>query len=166
MWKIYTGIAAGVVITAALVYVALTYDPVSLHTQSTMTTTSTSSEAPSSPEIAATSSPAQNGLGITDIVEGTGAVAEAGKTVTVEYTGSLQDGTVFDASSKHTPPYFSFVLGAGQVISGWDEGLLGMKVGGERKLIIPPDLGYGPQGQGPIPPNATLIFDVKLLDVK
>lgn len=101
-----------------------------------------------------------------DIVIGTGATATAGHQVTVNYVGKLPDGTVFDASAKHGQP-FTFTLGAGQVIKGWDIGVEGMKVGGKRELIIPPDYGYGAQGAGGvIPPNATLIFEVELLGVK
>lgn len=101
-----------------------------------------------------------------DDVVGTGAEAVAGKTVTVHYVGMLPDGTVFDASTKRGQP-FTFQLGAGMVIKGWDQGVAGMKVGGKRTLIIPPDMAYGSQGAGNvIPPNATLIFQVELLDVK
>lgn len=97
---------------------------------------------------------------------GTGAEAVAGKSVTVHYVGMLPDGKVFDASKNHGQP-FTFTLGAGMVIKGWDQGVAGMKVGGKRQLIIPPDMGYGSQGAGNvIPPNATLIFEVELLDVK
>jgi len=96
---------------------------------------------------------------------GTGAVAEAGKSVSVHYTGWLTDGTKFDSSKDHGQP-FAFQLGAGQVIKGWDQGVAGMKVGGIRKLTIPPSLGYGEQGAGGvIPPNATLVFEVELLGV-
>ena len=105
-------------------------------------------------------------LTITDEVVGTGAEAVAGKTVSVHYVGMLPDGTVFDAS-KPRGQAFTFALGAGQVIKGWDQGVAGMKVGGTRQLIIPPDLAYGSQGAGgAIPPNATLIFQVELLEVK
>ncbi|MBP7741294.1 MAG: FKBP-type peptidyl-prolyl cis-trans isomerase [Candidatus Pacebacteria bacterium] len=105
-------------------------------------------------------------LTATDEVVGTGAVATAGTSVTVHYVGMLPDGTVFDSSKSHGQP-FTFQLGAGQVIRGWDEGVAGMKVGGKRQLIIPPSMGYGSQGAGGvIPPNATLIFEVELLDVK
>jgi FKBP-type peptidyl-prolyl cis-trans isomerase len=99
-----------------------------------------------------------------DEVVGTGAVAQVGKTLTVNYTGKLQDGTVFDTSVGKAP--YSFVLGAGKVIAGWDQGLQGMKVGGKRLLIIPASLGYGASGYGQIPPNATLIFEVELLGVQ
>lgn len=106
-----------------------------------------------------------DGLVIQDEVVGTGATAVSGKTVTVNYTGTLQDGTVFDSSYSRNQP-FSFPLGSGQVIAGWEEGIQGMKVGGKRKLIIPSSLGYGAQGAGSaIPPNATLIFEVELVSV-
>ena len=107
----------------------------------------------------------------TDLRVGTGAEALAGKQLTVNYTGWLYDdsrteqkGAQFDSSSGRGP--FSFVLGRGQVIAGWDQGVVGMKVGGLRRLVIPPSLGYGSTGSGPIPPNATLIFEVELLSVQ
>jgi FKBP-type peptidyl-prolyl cis-trans isomerase FkpA len=106
-----------------------------------------------------------------DTVQGSGKEATAGSTVVVNYTGWLyapdaqgQHGAQFDSSIGREP--FSFQLGAGQVIPGWDQGVQGMKVGGKRTLIIPAALGYGEQGAGPIPPNSNLIFDVELLDVK
>ena len=106
-----------------------------------------------------------SGLQYWDIAVGTGATAVAGKAVKVHYTGWLTDGKKFDSSVDRGQP-FQFSLGAGQVIKGWDEGVAGMKVGGKRQLRIPPELGYGPRGAGGvIPPNATLIFDVELLDV-
>jgi FKBP-type peptidyl-prolyl cis-trans isomerase FkpA len=103
-------------------------------------------------------------LQVTDSVVGTGAEAVSGKTVTVHYTGKFTDGTVFDSSVGKQP--FSFILGAGQVISGWDTGVAGMKVGGKRSLVIPPALGYGMNDYGPIPGGSTLLFDVELLGVK
>lgn len=107
-----------------------------------------------------------DGLVVNDTTVGTGTVAEVGDYVTVNYTGTLDDGTVFDSSLKPGRTPFSFVLGAGQVIKGWDEGVLGMKVGGTRELTIPPSLGYGSQGAGTvIPPNATLHFTITLLSV-
>ena len=106
-----------------------------------------------------------SGLQYWDLKKGTGAVAKAGNTVKVHYTGWLTDGKKFDSSVDRNEP-FEFKLGAGMVIRGWDEGVAGMKVGGKRQLQIPPDLGYGAAGAGgAIPPNATLVFDVELLGV-
>lgn len=106
------------------------------------------------------------GLQVDDKKIGTGTEATEGKTVTVHYVGTLTDGSKFD-SSRDRNQGFSFRLGAGQVIKGWDQGVAGMKVGGLRKLTIPPELGYGSRGfPGAIPPNSTLIFEVELLDVK
>lgn len=106
-----------------------------------------------------------SGLQYWDIVVGTGVTAAPGSTVKVHYSGFLTTGEKFDSSRDRGEP-FSFPLGAGQVIKGWDEGVAGMKVGGKRQLRIPPDLGYGASGAGgAIPPNATLIFDVELLEV-
>jgi FKBP-type peptidyl-prolyl cis-trans isomerase len=100
---------------------------------------------------------------------GEGEVAKAGDVVSMNYTGRLENGTVFDSNVdpkfNHVQP-FEFTLGAGQVISGWDKGIVGMKVGEKKTLTIPPEDGYGASGQGPIPPNATLIFDVELLAIK
>ena len=107
-----------------------------------------------------------SGLKYVDQVVGTGEAAVAGKTVNVHYTGWLENGKKFDSSVDRGQP-FSFPLGAGRVIKGWDEGVQGMKVGGKRKLTIPSDLGYGSRGAGGvIPANATLIFDVELLGVR
>ena len=107
-----------------------------------------------------------SGLRYQDLAVGDGALAETGMSAAVHYTGWLTDGTKFDSSVDRGQP-FSFRLGAGQVIRGWDEGVRGMRVGGKRKLTIPPDLGYGAAGSGRvIPPNATLVFEVELLDVK
>lgn len=106
-----------------------------------------------------------SGLQYVELTVGTGATAQAGQTVTVHYTGWLENGTKFDSSVDRGQP-FSFPLGAGRVIKGWDEGVQGMKVGGKRKLTIPSSLGYGARGAGGvIPPNAILIFDVELLDL-
>lgn len=106
------------------------------------------------------------GLKYQDKVVGTGASPSKGNLVTVHYTGTLANGKKFDSSLDRGKP-FTFVIGKGQVIKGWDEGVATMKVGGKRKLIIPPELGYGNRGAGGvIPPNATLNFDVELLDVK
>ncbi len=117
-------------------------------TQSTPSTTTTAS-----------------GLVIEDLDAGSGDVAEKGSMVSVHYTGWLTDGAKFDSSKDRNEP-FDFPLGAGHVIRGWDEGVQGMKVGGRRKLTIPPALGYGARGAGGvIPPNATLVFEVELLKV-
>ena len=107
-----------------------------------------------------------SGLKITELQVGEGAEAASGQTVSVHYRGTLENGKQFDASYDRGTP-FTFPLGAGRVIKGWDEGVVGMKVGGKRKLVIPSDLAYGSRGAGGvIPPNATLVFEVELLDVK
>lgn len=114
---------------------------------------------------AATSTGDVTELVIEDITVGTGAEAKSGDTITVHYTGWLTDGTKFDSSVDAGQP-FQFPLGQGYVIQGWDEGIVGMKVGGVRKLTIPPEMGYGAQGAGGvIPPNATLIFQVELISI-
>ncbi|HZX93770.1 MAG TPA: FKBP-type peptidyl-prolyl cis-trans isomerase [Myxococcales bacterium] len=105
-------------------------------------------------------------LQVEDVVVGSGDEAVKGKVVSVHYTGWLTDGKKFDSSKDRGQP-FQFPLGRGQVIQGWDQGVQGMKVGGKRKLTIPPELGYGAQGAGGvIPPNATLVFEVELLGVR
>lgn len=107
-----------------------------------------------------------SGLKYVDLIVGDGAPAEDGMTVAVHYTGWLTDGTKFDSSHDRGDQPFAFQLGAGQVIRGWDEGVRGMRVGGKRKLTIPPDLGYGERGAGGvIPPNATLVFEVEFVSV-
>jgi FKBP-type peptidyl-prolyl cis-trans isomerase FkpA len=106
-----------------------------------------------------------SGLTIEDVTVGTGAIATAGQKVQVHYTGWLTNGTKFDSSKDRGEP-FEFPLGGGRVIKGWDEGVQGMKIGGKRKLTIPPGLGYGARGAGGvIPPEATLVFEVELLGV-
>lgn len=108
-----------------------------------------------------------NGLLIEDLVIGDGAEAKDYNKVVVNYTGKLEDGSVFDSSLNPGRGPFTFTLGAGSVIKGWDQGLKEMKVGGKRKLTIPPDLAYGANGAGSaVPPNATLIFEVELLEVE
>ncbi|MBP6705020.1 MAG: FKBP-type peptidyl-prolyl cis-trans isomerase [Vicinamibacteria bacterium] len=111
-------------------------------------------------------SPSDSGSGnleIADITVGTGATAVAGDFLTVHYTGSLTNGSVFETSVGRAP--YSFRLGAGTVIAGWDQGIVGMRVGGKRRLTIPPSLAYGAQGSGQIPGNATIRFDVELLSI-
>jgi FKBP-type peptidyl-prolyl cis-trans isomerase FkpA len=105
-----------------------------------------------------------NGLYYQDLVVGKGARADSGATVSVHYTGYLADGTMFETSTKGTP--IEFTLGQGRVVQGWDQGIPGMKVGGKRQLVIPPALGYGDMGQGPIPAGAIMIFTVELMGVK
>jgi peptidylprolyl isomerase len=105
-------------------------------------------------------------LSVVDVVVGTGAEATAGKTVSVHYVGTLTDGSKFDSSRDRGEP-FQFRLGAGQVIKGWDQGVAGMKIGGTRKLTIPPDLAYGDRGFPPvIPPKSTLVFEVELVGIR
>lgn len=107
----------------------------------------------------------ESGLKYVDIVEGTGAMPQPGQRVTVHYTGTLENGLKFDSSRDRGRP-FTFTIGVGQVIKGWDEGVMSMRVGGRRQLEIPPELGYGARGAGGvIPPNATLLFDIELLRI-
>jgi FKBP-type peptidyl-prolyl cis-trans isomerase len=103
-------------------------------------------------------------LVVEDVVVGTGATAVAGDTVTVNYVGTFTNGTKFDSSYDRNQP-FSFRLGAGQVIAGWDQGVPGMKVGGKRRLTVPPSLAYGSSAYGPIPGNSTLVFEIELLSI-
>lgn len=114
----------------------------------------------------ATDDQKDGGLIIKDDVVGIGTEVKSGDTVTINYTGKLLDGTVFDSSLKPGRTPFSTKIGVGQVIQGWDQGVVGMKVGGKRTLTIPAELGYGAQATGGIPANSTLIFDLELLDVK
>lgn len=112
-----------------------------------------------------TASMTQPQLGIEDTLIGGGDVAESGDRVTVHYVGHFVDGTVFDSSVARNEP-FQFVLGSGLVIKGWDQGVVGMRAGGKRTLIIPPSLGYGSNPNGPIPGNSTLVFEIELLKVE
>lgn len=147
------------VITASLLFSAC-----SVKSEETLSLPSTSPETQNMTE--STSMETVNELQMTDTVVGTGTEAVPGKRVTVHYTGTLMNGTKFDSSVDRGEP-FTFMLGAGQVIQGWDEGFAGMKVGGKRTLVIPSEMAYGSRGAGGvIPPNAPLKFDVELLKVE
>jgi len=175
-----TGIAVAIAVVIALgllffgprVFSPFTPQPSSIATSTDTMASTTGTAAQQSMDSNLTNNsasipnPLPTTLTATDEVTGTGAVATAGKTVTVNYVGMLPDGTVFDASANHGQP-FSFTLGAGQVIKGWDQGVEGMKVGGKRQLIIPPALAYGNQEVGGvIPANSTLIFEIELVNVQ
>lgn len=150
------------VILAALSLAACGEDATPAPSSATATATAAASASPTpGGEFVTTAS----GLQYRDAVVGTGPQPKTGDCIAVGYSGRLADGTQFDASSPGSP--VGFKIGVGQVIPGWDEGVLSMNVGGERTLVIPPDLGYGPQGYPPtIPPNATLTFDVKLVGIR
>ncbi|HRN71325.1 MAG TPA: FKBP-type peptidyl-prolyl cis-trans isomerase [Candidatus Woesebacteria bacterium] len=105
-----------------------------------------------------------NNLQIEDITPGKGQEVKSGDTVVIHYIGTLEDNTKFDSSYDRDEPFIT-QIGVGQVIQGWDEGVVGMKIGGKRKLTIPPEMGYGSRGIGPIPPNSTLVFIVDLLEI-
>jgi FKBP-type peptidyl-prolyl cis-trans isomerase len=149
-----------IVIAAAIFFVSKKKNNDAFTTSDTSTTTQpTTSTEPAQPQSG------EPKVEIVDVVVGKGAEAVNGKSVTVHYTGTLKDGTKFDSSVDRKEP-FTFSLGAGQVIKGWEEGIQGMKVGGKRKLTIPPEKAYGNNAVGAIPANSVLIFDVELLDVK
>lgn len=153
-------LAIGTVLASSLLFSACTARP--------------SQQPQTTPSPAATTSPTtEQGvsmndvteLQITDVQEGTGAIAKVGDSVSVHYTGQLTNGEVFDSSRGRGEP-FTFTLGEGRVIEGWEQGIQGMKVGGQRQLVIPPSMAYGPGGVPPvIPGNATLIFDVELVEI-
>lgn len=143
-------LSAFMVLMLAVIFIACT---------STSTTTKTETKGESGMITTPT------GLQYQDHIVGTGKEAKSGNKVKVHYVGTLTDGTKFDSSVDRGQP-FEFDLGAGRVIQGWDEGVAGMKVGGKRKLVIPPDLAYGSRAQRQIPANSTLIFEVELLEVK
>jgi FKBP-type peptidyl-prolyl cis-trans isomerase len=128
--------------------------------------TTTVQASPSPSAAAAASSSPSVGLQSTDEVVGTGATVKEGDTITVKYTGSLADGTVFDSTDKQGGTPATFKLAKGQLIDGWVQGIPGMQVGGKRKLVIPPSLGYGAHANGPIPANSTLTFEIEIVGVK
>ena len=167
-----------ILLLAALAGLALAGCKESSTTESSSSTSTGASAVTPAPSEPATGTPATSGategqertlpggLKVTDVKVGSGPMAESGNTVAVHYTGWLLDGTKFDSSVDRGQPLM-FQLGAGRVISGWEEGIKGMRVGGKRKLTIPPSMGYGSRGFPPvIPPDATLQFDVELMDVK
>jgi FKBP-type peptidyl-prolyl cis-trans isomerase len=169
-----TGVAVGAAVVIALGF--LFFGPSVLTPFKTLPSTNTSATmndqtgaadaaAGTAGSGAAAPIPAPTTLQVNDLKVGTGLAAAAGDTVTVNYVGALTDGTVFDASKNHGQP-FSFKLGVGQVIPGWDQGLIGMKEGGQRVLVIPASMAYGAQAVGAIPPNSTLIFEVELVKVQ
>lgn len=157
----WVAIALGVALVAVIIRLNLPqkgtgidFEPLPENQSTTTPTTVTTSTTPASSEFQ-----------MTDIKVGTGAEAVAGKEITVHYVGTLIDGTKFDSSRDRGTP-FTFDLGAGQVIQGWDEGFAGMKVGGVRKLVIPAEMAYGNRAVGSIPANSTLLFEVELLAVE
>lgn len=156
-------ICAAAAIALGLVFAGCQKQVAATQPSGVTTPSASASTAAAKPVGAATA--ANPGLTIKDIKVGAGAEAKFGSTVTVNYTGWLTDGTKFDSSLDRNEP-FSFTIGAKQVIPGWEKGVVGMKVGGKRKLTIGPELGYGANGIGPIPPNATLVFDIELLKVQ
>jgi FKBP-type peptidyl-prolyl cis-trans isomerase len=170
-----TGIAVALAVIVALGFLAFgtpmlssfggTEAPFESAVGTTTTISLSTSTTPMDP-VLNPSEPLPTELTITDVVVGTGAEAVAGMTVSVNYVGTLPDGTVFDASANHGGAY-TFPLGAGRVIAGWDQGVAGMKVGGKRHLVIPPGLAYGDRAMGDlIPANSTLVFEVELVSVQ
>lgn len=138
-------------------------EPVSTETRAAPPASAIASAAPP-PSAPAPSAAPDGPLGVTTVAQGKGPGAISGDKVRVHYTGTLQNGTKFDSSRDRDKP-FDFTLGKGQVIKGWDQGILGMKVGEKRKLVIPPGMAYGPMGRPGIPPNSTLLFDVEMLAI-
>jgi FKBP-type peptidyl-prolyl cis-trans isomerase len=154
-----TGIA--VALALAVIVFFFIFNGMSIFIGSTPTTETTTNQT------ASTTMSTVTELQVTDEIIGTGAVAAAGDKVTVQYVGALTDGTVFDASASHSADGFTFNLGKGEVIQGWDQGVAGMKEGGKRRLVIPASLAYGDKAVGNIiPANSTLVFEVELLKVQ
>lgn len=153
-----------IAIIAAVAIAAYVFTKKSDETANTTAQTTETTETAGT-QTAETATTSEIKVDIQDEVVGTGTEATNGKSITVHYTGTLKDGTKFDSSVDRKEP-FTFTLGAGQVIKGWEQGILGMKKGGKRKLTIPPELAYGANAVGAIPANSTLIFDVELLEVK
>ncbi len=149
------------IIIAVAILVVIAYIVYNNFFQNEPTVSDTSAVADPNIELVTTDS----GLQYQDLVVGGGPAAQEGDMVVVHYTGWLTDGTKFDSSLDRGEP-FTFTLGAGGVIKGWEEGIAGMQAGGQRKLIIPSELAYGASGRGAIPPNATLVFDVELLEIQ
>ena len=161
-------VTLGIVLFFGLILVFSSIFPVGNATPTAIAAPISSPNSPNSPQTMTAENlvTTASGLQYLDLTVGTGASPEKGQTVTVHYTGTLSNGQKFDSSLDRNQP-FSFKIGVGQVIKGWDEGVATMKVGGKRQLIIPPDLGYGARGAGGvIPPNATLNFEVELLGIK
>jgi FKBP-type peptidyl-prolyl cis-trans isomerase len=172
--KLFTLVLSSLTVSTTLGCSKLTEPPKPEPVQGETTTTTGAETKPAQTNTAPapTPTPAQPApdanakLEIKDLVVGKGAEAKAGDTVKVHYVGTLLNGEEFDASKKHGTEPFTFDLGKGRVIKGWDEGVAGMKVGGKRKLVIPSHLGYGARGAGAkIPPNSTLVFEVELVEV-
>lgn len=158
-----------IVVGAVIIIGVLVYSFSHLGTPTTTSNSSldqltNASSAPALTPYPATLSAQVSKLLVQDVKVGTGSAVKSGDTITVNYTGTLMNGTVFDSSNGHGP--FTTKIGVGQVIQGWDQGLIGMKVGGVRKLTIPASLAYGNQSAGSIPPNSPLIFQIELLGVK
>jgi peptidylprolyl isomerase len=156
---------AALAATAFLLLTAACADPQNGKPAETSQTTDATDAETSQTEAEGTAISTPTGLKYVDLKVGEGAEAAPGNVVTVHYTGVLENGTKFDSSLDRQEP-FTFRLGAQEVIDGWEQGIAGMKVGGKRKLTIPPDLGYGDQGSGAIPPGSTLIFEVQLLGIE
>ncbi len=163
-----TGIAVALALVVIIIFFVLPgLSPFGSPASSASSTAATGNSEINNTQTTSTTMPTETELKVTDEVVGTGAAAAAGDSVTVNYVGSLTNGTVFDASANHGTTGFTFVLGVGQVIKGWDQGIVGMKEGGKRKLVIPASMAYGDQAIGNvIPANSTLVFEVELLKVQ